>query len=205
MESWAVILLFIFTTFCVVRILQYFGVFEKSKGVDELAKHDPYCYDENYINLVSVARLSGEKGIDRAIEALHNSNRSNLRYYIVGDGPQRSALIDLVSRYGMGNQVFFLGEQKNPYRFMLNADYLLVPSLHEAAPMVFDEAKVLGLNVISTNTTSAIEMISDGGIICDNSLEGIELALAALTKSVDEKQFSRTNQRQKEQLAEIVC
>lgn len=38
MESWAVILLFIFTTFCVVRILQYFGVFEKSKGVDELAK-----------------------------------------------------------------------------------------------------------------------------------------------------------------------
>lgn len=174
-------------------------------GIDELAKHDPYCYDENYINLVSVARLSGEKGIDRAIEALHNSNRSNLRYYIVGDGPQRSALIDLVSRYSMGNQVFFLGEQKNPYRFMLNADYLLVPSMHEAAPMVFDEAKVLGLNVISTNTTSAIEMISDGGIICDNSLEGIELALAALTKSVDEKQFSRTNQRQKEQLAELVC
>lgn len=174
-------------------------------GVNELAKHDPYCYDDNYINLVSVARLSGEKGIDRAIEALHNSNRSNLRYYIVGDGPQRSALIDLVSRYSMGNQVFFLGEQKNPYRFMLNADYLLVPSLHEAAPMVFDEAKVLGLNVISTNTTSAIEMISDSGIICDNSLEGIELALAALTKSVDEKQFSRTNQRQKGQLAELVC
>jgi len=174
-------------------------------GVDALAKCDPYCYDENYINLVSVARLSGEKGIDRAIEALHNSNRSNLRYYIVGDGPQRSALIDLVSRYGMDNQVFFLGEQKNPYRFMLNADYLLVPSLHEAAPMVFDEAKVLGLNIISTNTTSAFEMISDGGIICDNSLEGIELAFAALTKSVDEKQFSRTNQRQKEQLAEIVC
>lgn len=38
MESWAIILLVIFTTFCVVRILQIYGVFERSKGVDELAK-----------------------------------------------------------------------------------------------------------------------------------------------------------------------
>lgn len=38
MESWAVILLVIFTTFCVVRILQVYGVFERSKGVDELSK-----------------------------------------------------------------------------------------------------------------------------------------------------------------------
>lgn len=174
-------------------------------SVDELANHDPYCYDETYINLLSVARLSDEKGIDRAIEALHTSNRLNLRYYIVGDGPQMPVLIDLVSKYGMDDQIFFVGEQKNPYRYMLNADYLLVPSLHEAAPMVFDEAKVLGLKVISTNTTSAIEMICDNGIICDNSLEGIELALSALTKSVEEKHFSKTNQLQKKQFAEIVC
>ena len=38
MESWAVILLVIFTTFCVVRILQCYGVFEKTKGVDSLSR-----------------------------------------------------------------------------------------------------------------------------------------------------------------------
>ena len=38
MDGLSVILLVIFTTFCVVRIWQYFGVFEKTKGVDELAK-----------------------------------------------------------------------------------------------------------------------------------------------------------------------
>ena len=173
-------------------------------GVDKLAENDPYCYDESLINLVSVARLSREKGIERAIEALHNSNRPDVRYYIVGDGPQKGHLEELVSRNKLVSQVFFVGEQRNPYRYMLNADYLVVPSLHEAAPMVFDEAKVLGLKIISTNTTSAMEIISDEGIICENSLEGIELAFSALTKNVGKKRFPNTNQLQMKQFAEIV-
>ena len=173
-------------------------------GVDKLAANDPYCYDEHFINLVSVARLSGEKGIDRAIEALRNSKRFDIRYYIVGDGPQRDDLEKMVSNYKMDSQVFFEGEQNNPYRYMANADYLLVPSLHEAAPIVFDEANVLGLKVISTDTTSAKEMISDNGLICNNSVEGIELVLSSLTKSVRDTSSSKTNQLQKQQFLEII-
>ena len=87
---------------------------------------------------------------------------------------------------------------------MLNADYLFVPSLHEAAPMVFDEANVLGLKIISTNTTSAAEMIDEDGIICDNSSEGIESVLSELRKSLSEKSSSKTNELQKKQFSEIM-
>ena len=173
-------------------------------GVDKLAGNDPYCYDKHFINLVSVARLSSEKGIDRAIEALQNCKRSDIRYYIIGGGPQMGDLEEMVSRYKMDSQVFFVGEQHNPYRYMVNADYLLVPSLHEAAPMVFDEANVLGLKIISTDTTSAVEMIGDNGIICNNSLEGIESALSSLTKSIKETSPSKTNQLQKKQFLELI-
>ncbi len=149
----------------------------------ELANDEPYVYDDNCINLLSVARLSSEKGIDRAIEALHAAGRADINYYIAGDGPQKDILREKIKEYGMEKRIILLGEQQNPYRYMINADYLLVPSLHEAAPMVFDEAKILGLKIISTDTTSAREMIGDAyGVVCDNSTAGITKILVGLRK-----------------------
>ena len=67
-----------------------------------------------------------------------------------------------------------LGEQDNPYRYMINADMLVVPSYHEAAPVVFQEAQVLGLPVFTTNTLSANEMVSDRyGMVVENSEEAM--------------------------------
>ncbi len=171
----------------------------------ELANDSSYQYDEQYINLVSVARLSPEKGIDRAIEALYGCKRDDIRYYIVGSGPQKGKLQELVSEYNLENQVFFLGEQKNPYRYLVNADYLLVPSLHEAAPMVFDEANVLGLKVITTNTTSAMEMIgTENGIVCENSLDGIISVLSEIKKNAYGKETCNSNQLQNKQFNLII-
>lgn len=163
-------------------------------SVAKAAAQQPYCYSEACINIVTVARLSVEKGIDRAIEAVHKSKRTDIRYHIIGEGPQKKILVDMVDRYGLGNTVFFEGEQENPYRYMCNADFLLLPSLHEAAPMVFGEAKIMGLPVITTNTTSAKEMIGDKyGIICDNSTEGIESALRTITKPAKKNQIEQDN------------
>lgn len=169
----------------------------------KLANDEPCVYGDNCINLLSVARLSPEKGIDKAIDALYATGRSDINYYIVGDGPQKDILQEKIKEYHMEKQVFLLGEQRNPYRYMINADYLLVPSLHEAAPMVFDEAAVLGLQVISTNTTSATEMVGRDGIICDNCFEGIKSVLSSLTKRVRVIILSKTNELQRQQFLEV--
>lgn len=174
-------------------------------NIGSCAADCPYSYDHDYINFVIVARLSNEKGIDRAIEALCKSKRADIRYYIIGDGPQKTILLDMVKQYDMHEQVIFLGEQKNPYRYMLNADYLLVPSLHEAAPMVFDEAKTLGLSVITTNTTSALEMIKESdGVVCDNHLIGLENALVNVQKIRSKKEEAIDNQMQQKQFDILV-
>ena len=169
------------------------------------ANDSPYIYDSAYLNIVTVARLSSEKGIVRAIDALFNTKRTDIRYYVVGNGPLKNALMGKIKAYGMENQVFLLGEHYNPYRYMRNADYLLLPSFHEAAPIVFDEANILGLNVISTNTTSAAEMLTScGDIVCDNSQEGIENALLSLKKTTMQKEAHSDNAMQLKQLTNLI-
>lgn len=153
------------------------------KKVLNLANDNSIIYDSNYINLISVARLSIEKGLDRVIKAIYNSNRKDIRYHIVGSGPEQNNLQTLVKELKLEEQVFFFSETDNPYRYMKNCDYLVVPSYHEAAPLVFDEAKNLGLKIISTATLSAKEMISiNEGIICENNDESINKVIFEIIK-----------------------
>lgn len=138
------------------------------------AQKDPYRYDGNYVNCLTVARLSSEKGVDRFVRVLDKLNSDRVRYYVVGDGKEHQSIETLIQDKGLDGRVFLLGEQDNPYRYMINADMLVVPSYHEAAPVVFQEAQVLGLPVFTTNTLSANEMVSDRyGMVVENSEEAM--------------------------------
>ena len=101
----------------------------------------------------------------------------------------------------MDSRVTLLGEQRDPYQYLIQADWLLVPSFHEAAPMVFDEAMLMGIKVITTNTTSAEEMIGcERGIICENSTDGIAHALENIGKSARATTRDTDNKKQRKQL-----
>lgn len=152
------------------------------------------------LNVVTVARFGREKGILRAIRAFAQlgEDAGNVRYYLIGDGAEYGAAADLIAEYGLSQTVFLLGEMTNPYGYMKAADVLLIPSLSEAAPMVIDEAAVLGTPVLSTQTISSHEMITRRGIgwVCENSVDGIRDGIRYLTahpKTVREKStFLRT-------------
>lgn len=142
------------------------------------AEKEPHRYDRKYINCLSVARLSAEKGVDRFINVLGKINSEKIRYYVVGDGKERALLEKVIRDKGLENRVFLLGEKNNPYRYMHDADLLVVPSYHEAAPVVFQEAHILGLPVLTTDTLSAKEMVSaECGFVVENSERGMETAM----------------------------
>lgn len=157
------------------------------------------------IHIFSVARLSKEKGIDRAILALAQSKRKDIYYYIIGDGSMKEPIRNLIHQEHLEDQVFLLGVDSEPYPKLMNADYLLVPSYNEAAPMVFDEATVLNIPIISTDTTSAREMLSSNDVVCDNSIEGIQVVLERLEKpKKHEENRSVNNDLQIEQFQEMI-
>ena len=97
---------------------------------------------------------------------------------------------------------------------MKNADLFLLPSYHEAAPMVFDEAACLGVPILATETTSTDEMITESGsgFVCENSQDGIADglmkvlknpdSLVEIKKSLQQRQF--TNQDKINKVSEVI-
>ena len=136
------------------------------------------------INLVTVARLGKEKGVERALEAIAQLGdlREKLHYHMIGDGIQRPVLEQIIDRENLHNTVTLYGMRENPYGFIRQADLLLIPSYNEAAPLVIGEAACLGTPILSTKTSSAREMIEHKGFgwVCENSVEGLTNALREL-------------------------
>lgn len=158
------------------------------------------------IHVFSVSRLSKEKGIIRVVEAIYYSGRKDIDYYIIGNGPLKNEIDKYIHDHYLCEQVHILGAMNNPYPVLLNADYLIVPSLNEAAPMVFDEAHILGIPIIATLTTSAKEMLDDSNdIICENSIEALKDIIKNL--KYPQKMNGKTiynNEMQKKQIKNMI-
>ncbi len=155
--------------------------------IHAMADDDPVVYGGSCVNILIVARLSHEKGIDRAIIAVSEAIKKSVsvKLHIVGGGSKMRDLIDLATELGISGNVTFYGEQKNPYRYMKNADVLMISSYHEAAPMVIDEAYALGLPILTTKTTSSDDMVAFRGCgwVCSNSQDGINDTLLSICSS----------------------
>lgn len=160
--------------------------------IKNLSECQPIHYKSDVLNIITVSRLSKEKALDRVIYGVEKAVKNNIKIncHIIGDGPERGKLEILVKSLKLELYIKFYGEQENPYRFMKNADLLVISSEHEAAPMIIEEAAVLNLPVFSTETISAKEMILDDnrGWICKNTTEDF---IATFMKIVDNREIIR--------------
>lgn len=160
--------------------------FQNIESIKKQANLFDVSYDDDKCNIVVVARLTHEKGIDRLIRALAKVNKdvvNNICIHLVGDGDERESIESLIEKLNISDNVKLYGNQTNPYPFIKKSDCLLISSQYEAAPMVIGEAFALGRTVVTTNTLSAKEQIEDLGIICDNSEEGLCEVLTAIAEN----------------------
>lgn len=149
--------------------------------IKSMAEQETVAYDPDYVNVLCVARLSPTKGIDRAIEAAASVLEKGIpiKLHILGSGVMEAQLKQTVADRGLGEHVLFYGEQSNPYRFMKNADLFLLTSYHEAAPMVIDEAYILGVPTLTTRTNSSDEMVTarNCGWVAENDQQSLNQML----------------------------
>lgn len=150
------------------------------------ARVNPKNYRKECMNIVTIARLSPEKDLLKGIRIVSQLIKDgySIYWHIIGDGAQRNEITKEIIKYGLENYISLYGNQENPYKYLLNADLFLLISLHEAAPMVFMEAKSLHVPIITTNTISASEMVRDGfeGIVCENNETAIYQAIKGILK-----------------------
>lgn len=155
--------------------------FEEIRALSEM---ETVRYESGTPNVLMVTRLAHEKGVERAMEACAHCCSQGMPFtlQLVGGGPMEKVLRRRAGELGIENRVVFHGDQPNPYRFMKHADLLLITSFHEAAPMVIEEARCLGLPVLTTQTTSSQEMVLDSGSgwVCENNQSAINTCLFAV-------------------------
>lgn len=145
-----------------------------------LANENTVKYGDG-IHVLMVSRIAPEKGIDRAMKAVEHCRKlgKDITLHIVGGGVKKEQIMAKAQEYEVKNNVIFYGEQANPYRYMKDANLLLIASKHEAAPMVIDEAVCLDMPVLTVRTTSSDEMVAASGVgwVCENDQQSLNSAL----------------------------
>ncbi len=135
-------------------------------------------FDSSKYNIVSVGRVSHEKGMDLAVRAcakLVAEGYDQIRWWIVGDGPAMGEVRDAIRQCRMEDYVITVGMKENPYPYIRKADLYVQPSRFEGYPMTVLEALVLGQPVLSTDSKGAREILEEGqtGLLCGLDVECI--------------------------------
>ena len=131
--------------------------------IRNLAEKNPDTeLDWTKFTIITVARLSYEKGCDMAVEAckIVVEKGLNVQWLLIGDGSERKNLEEQVAYNGLQNHFVFLGLQANPYPYIKKASLYVQPSRYEGKSIAIDEAKILRKPIVITDFDTAKDQIT---------------------------------------------
>ncbi len=116
----------------------------------------------------SVARLDlKSKDFKTLFEAFKDFIKKNdvIDLIIVGDGPDRNEVENILKNLDIEERVHLIGNRKNPYPWIKNSEIMIQSSFYEGLPTVLIEGLVLGKKIISSNCpTGPAEILKNGEI-----------------------------------------
>lgn len=165
-------------------------------------------------NLISVGRLSKEKGFDDLLRLFKKVSikHPDWKLNIIGDGMEKNNLLELASELKLGDKVVFHGYQNKDYinEQLLNSSIFVMTSHTESFGLVLIEAMSHGIPCLSyTSAQGANEIIDDeknGYLISDrNEQEMIEkIDLLIENEKLRKKLGKEARNKSKEYSGEVV-
>ena len=148
-------------------------------------------------DVICVSKLLKHKNIDLLIRsiALLKKRLTNIKCNIIGDGPERSRLEQLVRDLNLNKNVFFLGlldDSKEVFSYLKSSSVFALPSMREGFGIVFIEANACGLPVVTIehprNAAGDLIVNGENGYTCDHTEEDLaSKIISAIEKSSDMK------------------
>lgn len=142
------------------------------------------------LRILTIGRLSKEKGQDLAVRALAKLNHDgyNVKWYCLGEGNSRKEYENLITEKNLREKFILLGADTNPYPYLEQCDIYVQPSRYEGYCITLIEAKQFFKPIITTNVNGANEQIINGKTGLIVSIDENEIYLA-LKKLIDNKFF----------------
>jgi glycosyltransferase involved in cell wall biosynthesis len=142
-------------------------------------------------NIVTAGRLIALKQIDHLIESL--AACGDIGLVIIGDGPERRRLVNLVYGRKLSDRVYFAGQRSkdDTVALMAACDLFVLNSTHEGFPHVVLEAMSAGLPVVATAVGGTPELVRNGEnglLIAPNANGMLSKTLLRLVTSSEERQ-----------------
>ena len=161
--------------------------------IEDMSNEDvEFDNDFNGTKIVTVGRLSKEKGQDLAIESLRMLKEEgyNVRWYCIGDGNNRKDYEELIKKYNLEDDFILLGARTNPYPYIKGADIYVQTSRHDGYCLTLSEAKCLNKPIVTTNFIGAYEQIEDNynGLITNCNENEIYNAIKSLIKDKEKRE-----------------
>lgn len=114
--------------------------------------------------IVAAGRLSEQKDYPTLLRAVAQARETQpLRLIVLGEGPDRPMLEDMVADLGLRNTVKLQGFVPNPFPWIARADLLVLSSRWEGLPGVLIQAMCLGTPVVSTDCPDGPGEVLQGG------------------------------------------
>lgn len=132
---------------------------------------------EDVPTFVSVGRLDVRKGYRTLLEAHHKLMTDGYYHhiYVIGNGGDYDMLAKRAEELNLKNSFKLLGTQMNPYPYVKNADFYVMPSESEGWPLIIAETLILQKPIVATAVGGIPEMIDHKitGYLTEYSIDGL--------------------------------
>ena len=144
--------------------------------------------------IISVGSLTENKNHKLLIESfseLKREKKINEKLIILGEGKERENLENLIKKENMENEIFLLGQRKNPYNYIKNSKLYVITSKNEGFSLTSIEAMILEKMVIATKTNGTTEILGEnseyGQLIESNGKIELKKALFYFLENHEER------------------
>lgn len=114
-------------------------------------------------SIITIGRLSKEKGHKYLIEAFSKIKDKSWRLDIIGDGDERDNLEKLVAQLDLNGSVVFHGHQKDFKTILAKASLFVLPSYYEGFPNALVEAMSVPMACIASDCIAGPSEIINHG------------------------------------------
>ena len=169
---------------------------------------DSLAFKTKKYDMIFVARVTEVKRPDWVIDITKKvvETHPNFKVALIGSGNLDDQIKNMVQEYKLEKKIDLLGFQSNPYPYIKNSKFAILPSIHEGLPMSVIESMALkvpvlntgvdGLGVLFENNREYIcetkeEFVKKINDILDNKLDLSSKCLDIVKESIDIESYIR--------------